>query len=594
MDFLRPYWKTAVLIVVLTLAVSGLNSVEPIVQKVLIDALTSGQSPLPEHFSLAGGLVALIAAMVALAVVRGIISGFSNTLSWRLRLKTNYNLLDSAVGKIYNLPLAYHQIETIGSTMTRLDRGINGFSSVLFDVTLTLLPSLLYLACTVVFMVSMNLQLALIALFFAPLPAVLGLWSSKISAEREKRLLQRWMDIYSRFHEGLNLIKTVKSFGLEKTEQRRFLTSVDQANDIVDRGVKIDTYFGFFKNLCMDLGRLSILGYGAYLIVEGRITIGTLVAFLAYTGSLFGPMLGLAGMYETVRKAKVYLDTIFDIIDTPEAVADKTNAPALAKIAGAIEFNDVCFGYQNDRPILRGVSFSVQPGSMVALVGPSGSGKTTIVDLLNRYYDPQAGRVTIDGVDVRDVTQTSLRSHIGMVLQDTALFRDTVANNIVCARPEATHEEMLAAAQAAGVDRFVARKPEGYEYNVGERGVLLSAGERQRVAIARAILKNPQIFIFDEASSNLDAESEELVQKAITELAKTRTVFIIAHRLSTIRTADQILVLRNGTIVEQGTHEQLLALHGLYHKLVSVQAIPLQGETIQASDLEEATARQLA
>ncbi|HEY9776345.1 MAG TPA: ABC transporter ATP-binding protein [Planktothrix sp.] len=586
LGFLSPYWKNVILILFLTLLTSAVNSVEPMVQKLLIDALTTGGSTVRYAQSLMGSVMLTIALLVLLAIARETVGGLSNYLSWRLRLRTNHKILDSAVGKIYSLSLSFHQNETIGSIMTRLDRGITGFSSVLFDITLTLLPSLLYLACTIVFMFMMDARLAWVALFFAPLPALIGIRSSKISAEREKQLLSRWMCIYSRFHEGLNLIKTVKSFLLENGEQKRFLNAVEDTNELVRSGVKIDAKYNFLKDICMDAGRLAVLSYGAYLIVHHEITIGTLVAFLAYTGSLFGPMLGLAGMYETLRKARVYVDTIFDIIDTADSVSDRTDAREMPTVRGAIEFDHVAFAYRGDRPVLKDTCFQVQPGSMVALVGPSGSGKTTIVDLLNRFYDPQIGRVLLDGVDVRELKQKSLRSHIGMVLQDTALFNDTIKNNIACARPDASDDEIARAARAAGADRFIEKKPEGYATQVGERGVLLSGGERQRIAIARAILKDPQIFIFDEASSNLDAESEELVQQAITELAKTKTVFVIAHRLSTIRKADLILVLRGGEIVEQGRHDELVEKGGLYHKLVAVQAISLHSDTIQSSDFD--------
>jgi ATP-binding cassette subfamily B protein len=587
--YLRPFWKTAAGIVALTLVTSGLNSVEPMIQKVLIDALSTGHSPL-SYLQTVGQVVLLtVAVLVGFAIFKGVITAISNYLSWDLQLNTKLVMLERAVGKIYNLSLSQHQNDSIGAIMTRLDRGINGLSWAFFDIALTLLPSLLYLFCTVLFMLSMDWRLTVIALAFAPLPAVLGLWSGKVYEKREQKTMAKWVQIYDRFHEGLSLIKTVKSFTLEDRELNRFLGGVEEANVLVRDGVKMDGYFTFVKNICMDLGRLTVLCYGAYLVMNGAISIGTLVAFLSYTGSLFGPMLGLAGMYETIRKTKVYLDTIFDIIDTPDAVQDRPDAREIdhTQITGALSFENVVFGYVPERPVLKNVSFSVKPGMMVAFVGPSGSGKTTVIDLLARYFDPQSGRVLLDGVDIREFKQKSLRNHIAMVLQDTALFNDTIKNNIACARPNATDDEIFATAKAAGVDLFVERKQNRYETVVGERGAMLSGGERQRVAIARAILKDPQIIIFDEASSNLDAESEELVHKAIANLAKTKTVFVIAHRLSTIRDADLIIVLKHGEIVEQGNHEQLLRNQGLYHKLVAVQALSVHGLTVNETDSTE-------
>ena len=245
----------------------------------------------------------------------------------------------------------------------------------------------------------------------------------------------------------------------------------------------------------------------------------------------------------------------------------------LTKVRGDIEFRDVTFGYRPDRQVLRNISFTVEAGKTVAIVGPSGSGKTTLVDLLNRFYDPQQGSVLIDGKDLKSVNQKSLRKQIGMVLQDTALFNDTVRNNLMLANPDATPEQLALATRAANVDSFVARFPEGIDTEVGARGASVSGGERQRLAIARALLKNPAILVFDEASSNLDSDSESLVQEAIAQLRGTKTLLVIAHRLSTIKTADLILVVEHGTLVEQGTHAELIKLGGVYSRLAAWQSL---------------------
>jgi ATP-binding cassette, subfamily B, bacterial len=279
----------------------------------------------------------------------------------------------------------------------------------------------------------------------------------------------------------------------------------------------------------------------------------------------------VAGLHEGFCRAKVYLDAIFEIIDAPTS-KDSPSALEMDQLAGEVRFESVCFDYRTDRPVLRNVSFLAPPGHLVALVGPSGAGKTTITDLISRFYDPVSGSILIDGVDSKLIKQSSLRKHIGMVLQDTMLFNETIRNNIGYGKPEATLDEIVRAAQAANADAFIRSFPDGYDTVVGERGCLLSAGERQRIAIARAVLKNPSIFIFDEASSHLDAESEALIQQAIRQFIRGKTTFVIAHRLSTIVKADLILVMKDGQIFETGTHYELLQQRGLYYRLVSRQS----------------------
>jgi len=593
--YLRPHWKLAATIVTLTLLTSSLNSIEPMVQKVLIDTLSGVHSTwLPDHLSTLQILGSIVGVLLGFALMRGVLQGFSNYLSWRLQLYSKLTLLQRAVGNIFGLSLSQHQSEShgVGAVMTRLDRGINGLSWAFFDIALTLLPSLLYLVWTVVFMLSMDVRLTFIALAFAPLPALLGLWGGRVYAMREQMAMDKWIAIYARFNEGLSLIKLVKAFVIEDAELTRFIVGVEAANKLTAKQIQIDQRFQFVKNVTMDLGKLTITGYGAYLCMTGHITIGAFVAFISYTNNLFGPVMGLAGMYETFRKTKVYLDVLFDVIDTPDSVKDLPTARELEKVSGAVEFDAVTFGYRKDKPpTLKNISFKVEPGQMVAFVGPSGAGKTTIIDMVCRFFDPWSGRVFFDDVDIRDVKQKSVRKLIGMVPQDTSLFNDTIKNNIKIGRPQATDEEVYAAAKAAGAHLFIERKPDRYDTIVGEKGNLLSGGERQRVAIARAMITNPPIYIMDEASAALDAESEELVHKSMNDLrTQKKTLFVIAHRLSTVRDADQIIVLRSGEVVEQGTHEELIKKGGLYHKLVTVQQLSTTAEVSLEAEVKRPAA----
>jgi ATP-binding cassette subfamily B protein len=341
---------------------------------------------------------------------------------------------------------------------------------------------------------------------------------------------------------------------------------------VVRRGVRIDNQTGTLRTLAATAARLAALAMGGYFVYRGEMTVGTLVAFLGYIGGLFGPVQGLTNTYQTVKRATVSLEAIFDILDADDVVADAPNASEISQLRGEVEFRNVSFGYQPGSPVLRNINLTARPGETIALIGPSGSGKSTLATLIQRFYRVTDGSITIDGVDIREMTQHSLRSQIGVVFQDAHLFNDTVRANIAYGRPDATQADIEAAARAAQAHEFILALPEGYETNLRERGSRLSGGQRQRIAIARALLKNPPILILDEATSALDTHSELLVQRALKTLLHGRTAFVIAHRVSTVRDADRIVVIKDGEIAEAGNHAELLARGGYYGSLVSRQA----------------------
>jgi len=563
LQFVRPYRRPLTGVVTLALILAALSAIDPLVMKFLFDEL--------ERRTGLQTLAAIMSGLVVLELTRSGLQAWLGILSWDVRLGVEYTLREQLVSKLNSLPISFHQREGVGGTMNRVNQGISGYVGAFSDVAFNLLPTLLYLILSVLAMTRMEWRLALAVIVFTPLPALIGARAAPEQMRRERRLVERWSSIYSRFNEVLAGIMTVKGYVMEDEEKRRFLQGVREGNEIVRRGVRTDNFTGSLRTLAATMARLAALALGGYFVLRGEITVGTLVAFLGYIGGLFGPVQGLTNAYQTFRRVSVSLETIYGILDADDVVGDAPGASDVRHLKGEVEFRNVSFGYQPGSAVLRGINLVARPGETIALVGPSGSGKTTLATLLQRFYTVSEGSISIDGVDIRDMTQHSLRSQIGVVFQDAHLFNDTVRANIAYGRPKATQAEIEAAARAAHAHDFIMQLPAGYDTIVRERGTRLSGGQRQRIAIARALLKNPPILILDEATSALDSESERLIQQALRTLLQGRTAFVIAHRLSTVRDADRIVVIKDGTIAEMGKHSELLLTGGYYSSLVTRQ-----------------------
>lgn len=563
LSYIKPYMHRLLFAMVCTIMAAAGNLYIPWIIKDMIDEVLADKN---------GTMLNWIAAsIIAIFIVRGLFWYGQNYLMSYVGQSVIIDIRAAVFKKLQRLSVSFYDKNKTGTIMSYVTNDVNALQSAMVENTIEMITEGFILIGSVVAMIYLDWRLTLFTVCTFPVVLWFMEFFGKKIRKTGGRIQECTADITSVLQESVASARVIKSFVREDYEVDRFDVE-NKANFRANmKNARLMATLTPVVELVAAIGVTMIIWYGGNNVINGTITAGSLVAFLTYAVNISNPIKRLTRVIGNIQKALAAAQRVFMIIDMPEEIAESRDAKQLPEVSGKVEFQNVSFAYNDKGNVITDLSFSVKPGEVIAIVGPSGAGKSTIANLLPRFYDVNKGDIKIDGHSVREVTLDSLREQVGIVPQETMLFNGSVYNNILYGRLDATKEEIEAAAKAANAHDFIMQLTDGYETKLGDRGVNLSGGQRQRIAIARAILKNPRILILDEATSALDTESERVVQEALDRLMVGRTSFVIAHRLSTVKNADKILVLEKGNLVESGTHDELLALDGLYAHLYKIQ-----------------------
>ena len=560
LTYILPYWRRLTLVLALSLVSTLLGLAQPYITKLLIDEALLRKN------------------MQALATVAGLMVVVT-VMGFAMNIASSYRYVAVSAAVLFDMRLAvYRHLQRLsprfytrtklGEIVSRLNNDISEVQRVAADTLLAAISNVIFLVGSVAIMLMLNWRLFLLSIVLIPVSIItLKHYRARLS-NNVQQMRERSADIGSFLIETLMGMRLVVSSNTQEAEVGRFRRKNQSFVDALLSMQLVSFFAGALPGTVLTLSTALVFLYGGKLVIDGAMTIGALVAFMAYHMRLLAPVQNLMGLYTSVTTARVSLNRVFEILDTPIDVNEATAAVAIENVKGDIEFENVSLKYDRETVVLDAVSFKLPAGSLCAIAGPSGVGKSTVADLLLRFYDPQAGSVRLDGVDLRELRLADLRREVVMVEQTAFLFNATVAENIRYGRPDATREEIIRAAQAASIDGFIQSLPEGYETQVGERGEALSTGERQRIALARALLRDPAVLVLDEPTASVDPITEQTIAAALRSATKGRTTVVISHRLSLIELADWVVVIDNGKVVETGTPAELLvrgtALAGLF------------------------------